>query len=92
MDAEDFVVPMAARPMEAKQPQREQSGSPPNWHGSTLVLKSAEGARGLREDALVGTGGRIEIFTQRGFSHVELRVVRTKMQELFDDIALVHRT
>ncbi len=34
--------PTAASPIEAMQPHREQSGSPPNWQGSTRVLKSAE--------------------------------------------------
>ena len=31
-----------ARPMEAMQPQEEQSGLPPNWQGVILVSRSAE--------------------------------------------------
>ena len=33
---------MAAKPIEAMQPQREQSGSPPNWQGLIFDVKSAE--------------------------------------------------
>src|ERR1700679_2614986 len=32
-------------PIDAMHPHCEQSGSPPNWHGSTIVLKSAENER-----------------------------------------------
>src|SRR5262249_23311461 len=32
----------AARPAEAMQPQCEQSGAPPNWHGVMRVSRSAE--------------------------------------------------
>jgi hypothetical protein len=34
--------PTAAKPMEAIHPHRSQSGSPPNWHRVTRVLRSAE--------------------------------------------------
>src|SRR5207253_4477443 len=40
-----FLFPTAASPIEAIQPHREQSGSPPNWQGSTRVVKSAESVR-----------------------------------------------
>lgn len=40
-----FRCPTAANPIDAMQPHREQSGVPPNWHGSTLVRRSADNER-----------------------------------------------
>ena len=41
--------PTAANAIDAMQPQREQSGSPPNWQGEILVFKSAEILSVVRE-------------------------------------------
>src|SRR5262249_49401013 len=40
--------PTAARAIEARHPQREQSGSPPNWQGLILVFRSAESGSVVR--------------------------------------------
>jgi len=37
-----FLWPTAASAIDAIQPQREQSGLPPNWQGTTFVRKSAD--------------------------------------------------
>ena len=57
------------------QPQREQSGSPPNWHGSTLVLKSAEMVRVVRAKMhSLRRLRRMQKGLQHTFRHIQLGI------------------